>query len=409
MKITAIVPAAGAGKRLQAGSVYNRPKQFWPLGSNLIIEKILLELEHSPFIKEIILVCSRPYKSFCRNKVVKKNNLKKVAKIIIGGRKRADSVYHGLKNVSRSTTHVLVHDGVRPFLTQELITRLVHSLDKADGIIVARSIVPTLKKVKGNIIIHTVDRDTICEAETPQLFKKDILKKAFTWYKTKRKEFTPLEKAPQKKGRRVDSLTEFTDEASLVEAIGGRIKVLKHDGINLKVTTPADYKIAKRIVEGTMVRVGMGYDIHRLVAGRDLIIGGIKIPFDKGCLGHSDGDPLLHAITDALLGAASLGDIGEYFPDTDPKYKNIPSSFIVSKAMRLISKCNLSLLHIDATIIVQKPKLQKYKDRIRKKVAHILGLTPSQVNIKAKTKEELESEGSGFSISAYAIVTLIKN
>ncbi len=391
MQITAIVPAAGSGLRLRKYTFNNKPKQFWTLGSNLVIEKVLLELERSPYIKEVILACPRGYQSFCRKEILRKNNFKKTKKIVSGGTRRADTVYNCLMKVSKSSSHVLIHDGVRPFLTQALIARLVQRVGNADGVIAARPVVPTLKRVKGNIIIDTVDRNNLWEAETPQLFKKSILKRAFALYKYK--------------GKR----QEFTDEGSLVEAIGGRVKVLRHEAINLKITTPSDYKIAKGIMEATMVQVGMGYDIHRLVTGRDLMIGGVKIPFNKGCLGHSDGDPLLHAIADALLGAASLGDIGECFPDTDPKYKNIASKVILSRVMKMITNCGLILQHVDTTVIVQKPNLKKYKDRIKRKVAGILDLKPSQVNIKAKTKEELESEGSGFSISAFAVVTLMKS
>ena len=157
-----------------------------------------------------------------------------------------------------------------------------------------------------------------------------------------------------------------------------------------------------------MIRVGLGYDIHRLVNERKMMIGGIHIPFEKGCLGHSDADALLHAIGDGILGAASLGDIGEHFPDTDKRYKNISSAIIIEKILKLIEKQGFSVVYVDSIIILEHPKLKKYKEKIKKNIAAILKIEPSCVNVKAKTKEGLESEGSGFSISAHAVVTLEK-
>ncbi|MFH1384014.1 MAG: 2-C-methyl-D-erythritol 4-phosphate cytidylyltransferase [Candidatus Omnitrophota bacterium] len=388
MKISAIVPAAGIGKRMVAQKGEARPKQFWPFGSSTILETILLELERCSSIREIIIVCRRHDRSFCFDTMVKKAGLKKVKRIVAGGKRRTDSVKNGLAYVARSSSHVLIQDAVRPFITHALISHLVKKIGTSDGIIVAKPVVPTIKEVKNGRIIRTISRDGLWEAETPQLFKKKNLIKAFEQVKK-------------------ESAT-FTDEASLVEAIGGTVKVFKNSNINLKITTVTDYNLAKRIKELPMVKVGMGYDIHRLVEGRALMIGGIKIPFHKGCLGHSDGDPLLHAIADGLLGAASLGDIGEHFPDTQSKYKNRASRYFVSKVMDMIHKKSFVLSHVDATVIIERPNLRKFKDAITKSVANILCLDTTQVNIKAKTKEGLESEGAGYSVSAQAVVTIVQ-
>jgi len=385
MYISAIVPAAGVGSRLKDKRI-EMPKQFWPLGKTMIIEKVLCELESSPCIKEIIICCAPRYRKLIKEKIIKKNHLSKVTKIVAGGALRADTVSKGLKAVSVRATHVLVQDAVRPFIDKQLIGRLVTAVKGCDGIIAARPVSPTIKKVSRAKIINTVDRTALWEAETPQLFRKKILLKAYQL----------LRKTSSK----------YTDEASLVEAIGGHVKILDSKIFNLKITTRADYELARRIMEEAMVKIGFGYDIHRLVEGRKLIIGGIRIPFIKGPLGHSDGDPLLHALIDAMLGAASLGDIGELFPDTDDRYKGIASEKLLAMTRALLSGKGFSIDHMDATIILERPKLRTYKPKIKKKLMRLMSLTADQVNIKAKTKEGLDSEGAGGAVSCYVSVTL---
>jgi 2-C-methyl-D-erythritol 4-phosphate cytidylyltransferase/2-C-methyl-D-erythritol 2,4-cyclodiphosphate synthase len=387
MYITAIVPAAGVGSRLQDKQTA-MPKQFWPLGTRMIIEKVLCELDASPLIKEIIICCAASYKKFIREKIVHKNDLSKVVHIVTGGAMRADTVLKGLKVISPRTTHVLVQDAVRPFIDQNLIRRLAIAAKGCDGVIAARPVSSTIKKVSRKKIRSTVDRSHLWEAETPQLFRKRILLRA---YRTLRKEASA-----------------YTDEASLVEAIGGTVTVIDSKIFNLKITTRTDYELARRIAEERMVKVGFGYDIHRLVEGRKLIIGGVRIPSTKGPLGHSDGDPLLHALIDAVLGAASLGDIGELFPDTDQKYKGIDSTKLLDQVLVHVSQKGLAIDHIDATIILERPKLSAYKPKIKKKLMSLLSMRSDQINIKAKTKEGLGSEGAGAAVSCYVSVTLTK-
>jgi 2-C-methyl-D-erythritol 4-phosphate cytidylyltransferase/2-C-methyl-D-erythritol 2,4-cyclodiphosphate synthase len=387
MFISAIVPAAGVGKRL-LNKNEKKPKQFWPLGEKMIMEHVICALEASPFINEIIICCDARYEKIIRSQIIAKQKIKKIAAIVRGGLERADTVREGLRAVSKNATHILVQDSVRPFLTSNLIGRMVESLASCDGVIAASPVAATIKKVvKGNIS-GTVDRTHLWEAETPQLFKRDILYSAYKKLKTK--------------------ASRFTDEASLVEEIGGSVKVVDSETCNIKITTRADYELAQKMVEERMVSVGFGYDIHRLVLDRELIIGGVKIPFPKGPLGHSDGDPLLHAIIDALLGAAALGDIGELFPDTDASYKDASSSDLLVHALSLVKKKGYRLEHLDTTIVLERPKLSPYKETIKKHLQKILSLTDHQVAVKAKTKEGLESEGSGLSVSAFATVTLSK-
>lgn len=386
MYITAIVPAAGTGTRLRDRR-FSMPKQFWPLGSSLIVENVLCVLEASPHIRQIIICTDKKYHAFFKTDIIKKNGLKKVRAIVPGGKTRAESVRNGLKAIGRSTTHVLVQDAVRPFLAETLIARLVKALKNCDGVIAAQAVTPTIKKVSRSKIRATVDRSGLWEAQTPQIFSAAALKKAYA--------------------ASTGSVSQYTDEASLVEATGGEVKVVDSRIFNLKITTRADYELAKRVVEKTMRKVGFGYDIHRLVEGRRFMLGGVKIPFHKGPLGHSDGDPVLHAIIDALLGAASLGDIGEVFPDTDTRYKNSASDTLLTHAMKMITCAGYSIENLDVTIILERPKLSTYKPAIKKRLMHILKLRPEQVNVKAKTKEGLDSEGSGCAVSCYAALSLI--
>jgi len=388
MYVSAIIPAAGVGKRLQKKGE-TLPKQFWPLGSRLIMEHVCCVLERAAEVKEVIICCAPQYKKIVSREIIEKNGLKKVRAIIAGGAMRADTVLKGIKKVSPQATHLLVQDAVRPFLSEELLSRMINSLKGYDGVIAARPVSATIKKVKGKKINATVDRSQLWEAETPQIFSKKMLLKAYTTLK------------------RDASL--YTDEASLVEAVGGAVRVVDSQTCNMKVTTRADYALAQKLMEGSMTKVGFGYDIHRLIEERDLIIGGVKIPFSKGPLGHSDGDPLLHAIIDAILGAAALGDIGELFPDTDPQLKDSASSTLLQEAVLRAQKKGFSIDHIDATIILERPKLSLYKPKIKKKLQSLLSLATDQVNVKAKTKEGLDSEGAGGAVSAYAAVTLVKN
>jgi 2-C-methyl-D-erythritol 4-phosphate cytidylyltransferase/2-C-methyl-D-erythritol 2,4-cyclodiphosphate synthase len=303
-----------------------------------------------------------------------------------GGLTRAESVANGLKRIDGQTTHVLVQDAVRPFLTADLVERLIDALKSKDGVIAARRVTPTIKKVSGVLIEKTIDRGSLWEAETPQLFRAEILKEAYKMLK--------------------EEASLYTDEASLVEAIGGNVKVLDSKIFNLKITTQADYELARMVVEGDMIKTGFGYDIHRLVEGRDLVLGGVKIPFHKGSLGHSDGDVVIHALIDALCGATALGDIGELFPDTDKQYKNIASTKLLTDVMGRIMQKGFAITHIDITIVLERPKLSTYKPRIKRHLMRVLSLSEHEINIKAKTKEGLDSEGSGCAVSAFVTVTV---
>jgi 2-C-methyl-D-erythritol 2,4-cyclodiphosphate synthase len=259
-------------------------------------------------------------------------------------------------------------------------------------VILARKVVPTIKKVltEDGRILETVDRGTLYEAETPQLVRRETILKA---YQQNPKAF------------------EATDEAGLLEAIGARVRVVSHGDWNPKLTTLTDLMLAKAMTEkkhSQEVRVGIGFDTHRLVKGRKLYLGGIVIPSPKGALGHSDGDALLHALADAILGAIGAGDIGEWFSDRDPKFKNIRSTKILAVILAEAKRRGWCPFHADTNIILESPKLYAHKSRIRKNVAKCLGLPEQDVSIKARTREGLGPEGEGLAVTCEAVISMRK-
>jgi 2-C-methyl-D-erythritol 4-phosphate cytidylyltransferase/2-C-methyl-D-erythritol 2,4-cyclodiphosphate synthase len=199
---------------------------------------------------------------------------------------------------------------------------------------------------------------------------------------------------------------EATDEAMLAERAGHTVRVVDGDPRNLKITTPDDLTMAEHLTGFTpapALRIGNGYDLHRLVAGRPLILGGVRIPFEKGLEAHSDGDVICHAVTDAVLGAAAAGDIGRHFPDTDQAWKNADSIELLRRAVTLVRQAGYAIVNVDVVVIAQKPKLAPHVDAIRANVAGALGCDASQVSVKGKTNEGVDSMGAGESIAAHAV------
>ena len=203
-----------------------------------------------------------------------------------------------------------------------------------------------------------------------------------------------------------------TDEAMLAEQAGHRVQIVEGDARNLKITTPADLVLAERLLGGSAapaaMRIGNGYDLHRLVAGRPLILGGVTIPFDKGLLGHSDADAICHAVTDAVLGAAGAGDIGRHFPDTDPAWQGANSLELLRKAMAIVKNAGFVVVNVDVVVIAQRPKLVPYIDAIRANLAGALECEASRVSVKGKTNEGVDSMGAGESIAVHAVALLAR-
>lgn len=309
--------------------------------------------------------------------------------IVEGGSRRQDSVRKAFDRVAGKADIVVIHDAARPLVTHDVIRRTVDAAASSGAAIAALRASDTVKR--GNAtgrIVETLPREEIYLAQTPQAFQVDVLRQALA--------------IPG----------DATDEAALAERAGHHVQLVDGDPRNLKITTADDLETAERLLSAgvsvSLIRIGNGYDLHRLVPGRPLVLGGVTIPFDKGLLGHSDADVICHAVTDAILGAAGAGDIGRHFPDTDPTWKDANSLALLRQAMRVVARAGFAVGNVDVVVIAQLPKLAPHVDRIRATVASALSCDPSQVSVKGKTNEGVDSIGAGESIAAQAVALLVR-
>lgn len=390
MKTIAIIPAGGVGKRLKA----NVAKQYLLLNQLPVLVNTLLVFQKSKIIDEIILLLPHGDLDSAGNELRNKYGLKKVTKIIAGGKERQDSVRNGLAAINDKCDLVLVHDAVRPFVTEKMIREVVAAAKVTGAASVGVKAKDTIKETgKDNVVECTIPRQNLWLTQTPQVFKLEILKKAY-------------KKAYE------DSFY-GTDDASLIERMGIKVKMVTGSYDNIKITTPEDLTMARALIkdksgEKMQISIGFGYDSHRFIGGRKLILGGVKIPFNMGLHGHSDADALLHAVCDALLGAAGAGDIGRHFPDTDPQYKNISSMILLDRVRKIITDKCFMINNIDVTIIMEKPKVAPFVKKITNNIAKILNIPATAVNIKAKTNEGMGFVGKGEGIAVTAVATLSK-
>jgi len=314
---------------------------------------------------------------------------------VLGGARRQDSVAAGLAEVGDAEI-VVVHDGARPFAAASLFAAVVRAVaDGADAAIVAVPLTDTLKRVSNGRVVETLDRSAFALAQTPQAFRRTALGIALA---------TAAERG-----------STVTDEATLVEELGGSVVVVPSVASNLKLTIPEDLTVAEAIardrrpVRQPLVRTGIGYDVHRLVSGRRLVLGGVEIPFDRGLDGHSDADALLHAIADALLGAAALGDIGAHFPPSDPAFKDADSLLLLAAVGGLLSAAGYDVVNVDATVIAEVPRLMPYVEGMRAAIAGALSLAVDRVGVKATTNEGMGFPGRGEGIAALAVATVSRS
>ena len=300
-----------------------------------------------------------------------------------GGADRQESVGNGLRQLPEDCDIVLVHDGARPLPDDETIVNVIESVRKYGSGVASTAVTDTIKQVTPDgIVAATPDRSTLRAVQTPQGFRRDL-----------------LERAHREIGERC------TDDAALVAKLGVPIRLTEGSPRNIKLTTPEDMKLAQFYLNG-LPRVGHGYDAHRLVEGRRLVLGGVDIAWEKGLLGHSDADVLVHAVIDALLGAAALGDIGQHFPDKDPQYKDVSSIKLLKETGRILREAGFSVRNIDATLIAQRPKLAAHIPQMRSNIAAALGMDAAFVSVKATTTEGMGFEGAGEGISAHAVALI---
>lgn len=384
MNVWAIIPAGGTGERMGGKS----PKQFMPLGGVPILVHTLRVFERSSAVDRVVLAV--PEGSIAATaELTAAHGCSKVARIIPGGRQRQDSVRNGLAAVGDACDIVVVHDGVRPFIDAKLVDLAVSVAGRAGAVVVGVPVKDTVKQTgSDDKIAATLDRKTLWIAQTPQVFKRKILEEAYR--------------------RAYAEAYCGTDDASLVERLGVPVAMIRGGYDNIKITTPEDLAYGEYLLsKGRQVmRTGTGYDSHRLVEGRKLILGGVEIPFERGLVGHSDADALVHAVIDALLGAMGQGDIGKHFPDTDPAYKGISSLKLLDRIGNLLAEMRFRILNIDAGIILERPKLAPFTDSMRENIARSLDIPVALVNIKAKTNEGMGFVGRGEGVAVFAVATI---
>ena len=287
-----------------------------------------------------------------------------------------------------------IHDGARPLVTAEVIARTLESAKKYGSGVATVPLKDTVKRVnEGGVVVDTPPRDALRAVQTPQTFEAELIRRAHAAYAL---------------GERA------TDDAALAERMGVEVRLTEGDVENIKLTTPEDMLLARQVIlrregqkeEKPMVRIGHGYDVHRLTEDRKLILCGVEIPYTLGLLGHSDADVALHALMDAMLGAMALGDIGRHFPDTDPAYKGADSGRLLDHVVALLEEKGYVVGNVDVTIICQSPKLKDYIEQMRQNVARHLKVDADCVNIKATTTEKLGFEGEGLGISSHAVACI---
>lgn len=380
-QIWAVVVAAGRGERF--GKPYN--KVFHPVNGKSILFHSLDALNRANVFNGIAVVISREDDEAFRELAGREGLMDMVQSVVYGGGTRQESVLNGLNAIPESASIVAVHDAARPFVSEKLIHALVEAAEEYGAALPGVPLTDTVKKMDAEgFAVETPPRDLLCAVQTPQVFRFELLKDAHV--------------------RAVEDHVSATDDASLYEKYTGRVKVVMMPDCrkNIKVTTQSD--IAG---EESMPRIGHGYDAHRLVDDRKLILCGVEIPYEKGLLGHSDADVALHALMDALLGAAGLGDIGRHFPDSDMRYKGISSMKLLEEVMNLLRERMLLPANADITIVAQRPKLKDYMEQMKKNVCLVLNLDETAVNIKATTTEGMGFEGEGKGISAQAVALLM--
>jgi 2-C-methyl-D-erythritol 4-phosphate cytidylyltransferase/2-C-methyl-D-erythritol 2,4-cyclodiphosphate synthase len=301
----------------------------------------------------------------------------------------------GLAVLAADTQAVAVHDAARPLVSPELFhATLQHAVTFGSGV-ASLPVVDTLKRAIGGVVTGAVDRSELVAMQTPQAFSVALLRRAAqaAW----------------------ETGLVATDEASLVEALGEPVRLVPGSPQNLKVTQPEDFALAAALLaagqkrtDAMDLRMGYGYDVHRLEPGRELWLGGVQIDSPVGLLGHSDADALLHAITDALLGAAAMGDIGRHFPDTDPAFRGIRSMLLLERAYALVLAQGFAVQNVDATVVAQQPRLAPHIPAMVERIAVGLAVSPTRVNVKATTHEGLDDLGAGLGIAAHAVVLLAR-
>jgi 2-C-methyl-D-erythritol 4-phosphate cytidylyltransferase/2-C-methyl-D-erythritol 2,4-cyclodiphosphate synthase len=374
MSVTALIVAAGKGERLGGGV----PKQFRLLGGKPVLRWAVESLIRHPSVRSTRVIVGEAQEERAAGVLAGLE----VGTLIQGGAERADSVRAGLAVIQGDA--VLVHDAARPFCPPPVIDRLLASLEFSEGAAPVLPVGDTLARA-GEALGEPIDRAGLVRVQTPQAFRLDALRSAYTRW----------------------SGPSPTDETTVLRATGMSVATVEGDPALEKLTLPADFERAEQWLAGRLSpRTGLGFDVHAFSGEGPIMLGGIQVPHDRGLSGHSDADVVLHAITDALLGAAGLGDIGEHFPPSDPQWKDAASALFLAHAVDLLGERGAVIDHIDCTVIAEAPKVGPHRAAMRARIAEIAGLSVDRVSVKATTTEGLGFTGRREGIAAQAVASI---
>lgn len=376
-----LVVAAGRGERL-GGDV---PKQYRRLAGQPLLTRSLQAFVRHPRITGVRAII-HPDDLALYNEAIVGLDLMSVA---FGGATRHESSRKGLESLTANPpTQVLIHDASRPLVDAATIDRVLAELESSNAVIAALPVRDTIKRDDGGTsVCETIDRSALWRAQTPQGFEFQSILAAH---------------------KQLPNET-YTDDAAVGETAGMTVKLVLGDEDNFKITTEKDFRHAERLLAGSEVRVGNGFDIHRFGPGDHVTLCGVVIPHEQGLIGHSDADAGLHALTDAILGALGEGDIGVHFPPTDPQWKGEDSSIFLRHATTLLNERGGSIRHVDVTLICEHPKISPHRQKMQRRVAEIIGIDFKQVSVKATTTEGLGFVGHSEGIAAQAVATIALN
>ena len=381
-RVTAVLVAAGSSTRM------GFDKLSFDLGGETVVQRSIRAFAECPLVDEIVLVAGKN-REFLEQQAAA---CQKPVQVVPGGATRAESAKNGV--LAASGEIVAVHDAARPFVSEAVIEAALNAAALCGAAAPAVPVKDTVKTAKrgdgktvpeGCSVTETPDRSTLYAVQTPQCFDRAAYLAA-------------LDELDEASARLV------TDDCSLFELTGRPVELVQGDYANIKITTREDLPRAEN--GGKKMRIGHGYDVHRLVEGRKLILGGVEVPYEKGLLGHSDADVLAHAVMDAVLGAAALGDIGQHFPDTAEEYAGADSLMLARRVAEIMTEHGWRIENIDATILCQRPKLAPHIPAMRAKLAEAFGMPVDAVSVKATTEEHLGFTGEGLGIAAHAVALI---
>lgn len=397
-KLIVIVPAAGAGKRLGIGV----NKAFAMLQGAPLLVHCLQMLDKTQMVQRAVVVLAPQEIDDGYNLLTsyQKEYFPDLAfSIVAGGKERQDSVYNALKTITEDDCYIAVHDGARPFANREIFARTLAAAMVYGAAVASIPVKDTIKIIdEDGIVTATPKRNSLQAVQTPQIFQAKVLKEAYSY----------LAKYP----------AEVTDDASIVELMHRKVAVALGSYENIKITTPEDLIFAENFLarqeknmnhnpKMPIFRVGCGFDVHKLAEKRKLILCGVEVPYELGLLGHSDADVAVHALMDALLGAAALGDIGKHFPDNDMNFKDADSMKLLAHVVKLLVDKGYQINNVDVTIIAQRPKLADYIPRMRANLAEVMQIGEDSINVKATTTEKLGFTGRGEGLAAESVVSIM--